>query len=193
MGSCPLDVSFWYISSNTGDCDHLELYPVYSEMDHLNINLTSWDKPWIPELDWLNSYINLSIYEDEYLYGLANGYRVTKYAKYYWSSKYGCIMRFPWDAELADDYYFENYANTSQPMLLCSPYVPMKPGSFRDWAKRYDYDYGMLTCWGVVSGYLKEVYQEGDLSFIWNTYGGTTLRVALVVAVLITITGVLGK
>ena len=80
--------------------------------------------------------------------------------------------------ELVDYYYFANYANTSQTMLLCSPYVPMKPGSFREWAKRYDYDYGMLTGWGVVPGFLKEVYQEGDWIFIWNIYGGTSLRVA---------------
>ena len=78
----------------SGDCDHLEPYPVYSEVRHKYINLTTWDKPWRPEIDWLNSYVNLSSFHRIVLYGLTLGYRVTKHPKYLSDSEFGCRLVF---------------------------------------------------------------------------------------------------
>ena len=153
----------WLIPLNTGDCDHLELYPLNSEI----INITSWEKPWIPELDWLNSYINLSIYDKFILDGLAVGYKVTKYTKYMASSKWGCFLRFQWDAELADAYYYEHYNNTNETMLLISPYIPMRTESFKKLYKIYSSS-PMIWMTGMYyrPGLLKEVYQQGDLRYV---------------------------
>ena len=62
-----------FLFLNLGDCDHLEPYPVYSETEHHNFNLTFWNKPWPPEIDWLNSDVNLSTYHPIVLEALAVG------------------------------------------------------------------------------------------------------------------------
>ena len=96
-----------------------------------NINLTTWDKPWIPELDWINLYINLSVFNQIGLDGLAVVYKVTKYIRFIKSSKWGCFPMFDWDLELADAYYFEHYNNTNKTMLLISPLIPMRLDTFK--------------------------------------------------------------
>ena len=168
---------------NTGDCDHLEPYPVYSNIHH-NVNLTSWDKPWIPELDWLNSYLNLSTYLQNTLEGLAVGYKITKYAKYFTSTRWGCILMFRWDAELADAYYLEHYSNTNKTMVICTPHIPMETRHFKN---------SMTFCNYYQLGYLKWLYKQGDLSYILSTSGGVPLLVALVTAGMITIAGMFGE
>ena len=96
---------------NLGDCDHLQPYPVYLETQHINVNLTSWEKPWPPEIDFLNHYVNLSSYHPIIWEALTFGYRTTKYSKYFYTSEWGCIMMFQYDSDLADDYYLAHYAN----------------------------------------------------------------------------------
>ena len=160
-------------------------------MLHQNINITAWDKPWIPELDWLNSYINLSIYDQIVLDGLAVGYKVTKYTKYMGSSHHGCFLTFRWDAELADAYYYEHYNNTNETLFLMTPYIPMRPNIFKEWSKRYTSNPFMSWMY-YRPGLLKELYQQGQLGYIWRT-SGVMLRVALVAAALITIIGVFGE
>ena len=161
-------------------------------MDQI-INITSWEKPWIPELDWLNSYINLSIYDQIVLDGLAVGYKVSKYTKYMASSKWGCFLRFQWDAELADAYYFEHYNNTNETMLLISPYIPMRPESFKKLYKIYTSNHMIWITWMYYRpGLLKEIYQQGDISFIWKV-SGVDMRMAFVAALVITIIGVFGE
>ena len=118
---------------NSGDCNHLEPYPVYSERQHSNLNLTSWNKPWPPEIDWLDSYINLSSYPTIVLEALAVGYRTSKYSKYFYTSEWGCAMIFQLDAELADAYYIEHYASTNDTKYICTPRIPMRP----DLRKKY--------------------------------------------------------
>ena len=50
----------------------------------------------------------------------------------------------------------------------------------------------MITWHFYRPGLLKEFYQAGDLSYIWRT-SGVSLRVALVAALIIMLTGVFGK
>ena len=35
-------------------------------------------------------------------------------------------MMFRWDAELADEYYLEHYADTNNTMYMCTPQIPMR-------------------------------------------------------------------
>ena len=177
---------------NLGECDHLPLYPVYSEQIHQNLNITTWDKTWPSEIDWLNSYINLSSYPQIALEGLTVGYKTTKYAKYFTSSRWGCVMMFKWDAESADSYYLEHYGNTNRTMVICTPHIPMRPDHFRNKVNTHTLK-SMVICNYYQLGYLKWLYQQGDLGYIWRISGDVPLRVALVVAGMITITGVVGE
>ena len=112
---------------NLGDCDHLEPYPVYSETTNQTLNSTSWDKPWPQEIDFLNSYVNLSLYHHTVLEALAIGYKKSKFAKYFYSSEWGCILMFPWDPDLADAYYLEYYQSSNETLVIRTPHIPVRP------------------------------------------------------------------
>ena len=177
-----------YFPFQTDYCGHLKPVSLDSEMLQHNTNLTTWDKPWIPELDWLNSYINLSIYDQNVLDGLAVGYKVNKYTKYMGTSKWGCFLTFHWEAELADAYYFDNFNNTNETMLLMAPLIPMRPDTFKDWSTRYPF----FTWMYYRPGDLKDAYIAGEFGYIWRTHG-VILRAALAAAALIIIVGVFGE
>ena len=176
-----------------GDCDHLDPYPVYSETQHHNINLTLLNKPWPPEIDWLNSYVNLSTYHHSVLEALAAGYRTTKYSKYFYTSEWGCIMMFQWDAELTDDYYLEHYADTNNTMYICSPRIPMRPDLRRKYAETHPNTYSMVMCGSYQLGYLKRFYQQRHSSYIFGADYPIQNRIYLIVTAIITITGVFGE
>ena len=103
---------------------------MYTDSQHGSYNLTTWDKPWIPEIDWLNSHINLSYYHQIILDGLAVGYKTTKHAKYYTDATWKCLLMFQNDPDLADAYYLKHHANTNSSMVLCTPQIPMRPDLF---------------------------------------------------------------
>ena len=133
----------------SGDCDHLELYPVYLDMQQHTFNLTTWDKPWPPEIGWLDIYVNLSTLSEEVLEGLFIGYRTAKYANYYSSSTWGCFLMFPMDPDLADAYFTEHYANINKTMVMCTPYFPIE--QTQQYASKlfslivcFNYELGML-------------------------------------------------
>ena len=132
------------------------------------------------------------MYLQNTLEGLAVGYKITKYAKFFTSARWGCILIFRWDAELADAYYLEHYANTNKTMVICTPHIPMEANHFKNKAKTKTMN-SMIVCNYYQLGYLKWLYKQRDWSYIWNTSGGVPLRVALVAAGMITITGVFGE
>ena len=173
---------------DAGDCDHLEKYPVYSEMQR-NFNFTSWNKPWPPEIDWMNSYVNLSSVPLNILEGLFLGFRVTKHPKYFYQSHTGCWLRFKYDIELTQSHYLEHYANTSSPMLLCTPNVPMRPDTFRDWTENHN---ALLGCFNYYLGVLEVKYGESNWNYIW-THETLGLSLAFAAAMVIFLSGIIGK
>ena len=182
----PLSIE-WF-KTISGECNHLELYPVYSEKQNNNFNQTSWNKPWPREIDWLDKSINLSTLSKDVLSGLFTGYRVTKYAKYYSSSVWECFLMFPLDPDLADAYYLRHYASTNKTMLMCTPYFPV--GKVQQYAARvlsltacFNYELGMLEAW----------YERGKWSYVWDTFGGFPLVMSLSIAAVITVSGLFGK
>ena len=138
---------YLYFLLYTGDCNHLEPYPVYSDVRNKYTNLTTWDKPWRPEIDWLNSYVNLSSFHRIVLYGLTLGYRVTKKSKYFSNSVFGCKLMFLWDAELADDYYIRNFANTNYTMVICTPWFPVRADMRRKYVQLYPGQNALVGCY----------------------------------------------
>ena len=102
--------------------------------------------------------------------------------------KWGCILWFWWDAELADDYYFKHYNNTNKTMILYSPSFPMRPNLFRKWMKGHP----MISRMRFWPGRLKEIYGQRHAGYLWRT-SGVMLKVAVVAALMIMLTGVFGE
>ena len=44
---------------------------------------------------------------------------------------------FPFDAELADDYYLEHYSDTNDTKYICTPHIPMRPDLRRKYAETH--------------------------------------------------------
>ena len=189
---CRNDISHVFLL-NLGNCDHLEPYPVYSETRHEDINLTTWNKPWPLEIDWLDSYVNLSSYHPNILQILALAYRSTKYAKYASHSKWGCMLIFPVDSELVDSHYMKYYANTNNTMYLCSPYFPVRPDMLRKYAQMYPDRHSMAKCYVVQPGFLKHYYRFGHWTYIFSPYFPVEWRVTVLTAVLICFIGLFGE
>ena len=150
-------------------------------------------KPWPPEIDWLDSYVNLSSYHPNVLQILALAYRSTKYARYASHSKWGCMLIFQVDPELADLHYMKYYANTNNTMYLCSPYFPMRPDMRRKYAQMYPDRDSMVKCYVVQPGFLKHNYQFGHWSYIFSPYIPVEWRVTVLTAVLICFIGLFGE
>ena len=94
-------------SFNLGDCDHLDPYPVYSQTKNHNHNLTLRNKPWPPEIDFFDSYLNLSSFSQDVLDGLFLGYRVSNREEYLFRRRSGCWIEFKFDIELAQEHYLK--------------------------------------------------------------------------------------
>ena len=177
--------------SYLGDCDHLQPYPIFSDTQYLN--LTSWNKPWRPEIDFLNSYANLSSYHSIVLEALAVGYRVTNYSKYFSSSEWGCILMFPWDPDLADAYYLQHYAHTNNTMYICTPRFPVRPDMRRKDVQTHRNPYSMVTCIIYQLGLLENLYKRG-FSTVVLAFSPVFLGYIYVgLLALICITGILGE
>ena len=69
-------------------------------MQHNDTSLISSNKPWPLEIDWLDSYVNLSSLSEDVLEGLFIGFRVTKHAKYLTQSHTECWMEFHFEVNL---------------------------------------------------------------------------------------------
>ena len=132
---------------------------MYSETQHHDINLTTCYKPWLPEIDFVDSYVNLSSYHPNYLIALTIGYRITKYSKYFVNSEWGCIMMFPMDPDLADAFYMQYVAGTNYTMAICTPYIPVRSDMRRRYVQTHSYTYSMLSCYIYQPGFLKRLYE----------------------------------
>ena len=77
-------------------------------------------------------------------------------------------------------------------MLIISPSIPMRPDTFKNWSKLRTAHPLMIIWMRYRPGWLKELYQGGELSYICRT-SGVGLHVALVAVALITIIGIFGE
>ena len=167
----------------------MQTYPVYSETQYHNINLSSWNKPWPPEIDWLDSYLNFSSLSDGVLQGLFLGYRLSKRENYFYRGEYDCWIEFKFDIELTQDHYLKYHAHTNKSMFLCSPYVPMRPDIYRAWTEQGS---SFVLCNNYYLGFLEELYGQGNLKYIWSS-GGQGLYLAVSAATIIILIGLFGK
>ena len=176
-------------SFDIGNCDHLDPYPVYSETQRHNINLTTWNKPWPPDIDWLDSYVNLSSLSQDVLDGLFLGYGFSNREDYRFDIESGCWIEFKFDIELTQAHYLKYYAHTNKNMLLCTPYIPMRPDVYRAWIEQ---DYSLGRCYNYYLGLLEELYGLGNFKDIWNS-GNLGMYLAVSAAILIILSGLIGK
>ena len=98
-------------------------------------------------------------------------------------------MEFKFDIELTQEHYLKYYAHTNESMLLCTPYIPMRPDVFEAWTKRSN---SLVWCYNYYLGLLEKLYGRGNFKYIWNS-GSLGLYLAVSAAILIILSGVIGK
>ena len=125
--------------------------------------------------------------------GLTVGHRITKNAKYFANSEWGCIMMFPMDPDLADDYYLMHHSDTNSTMLICTPNIPMRLDMRRKYAQRFPNKYSMVKCYSIRLGDLKRHYQFSHWSYVFSSHLPVWQRINLIASALITVTGVFGE
>ena len=81
-----------------------------------------WDKPWPPEIDWLDPYFILSAVSKDIIDGMALGYEFSKYIPNDTSFRFGWHATIKINHDLADSYYIKHYMNTNRTMFMCVPY-----------------------------------------------------------------------
>ena len=155
--------------------------------------MTTWNKPWPPEIDWLYSYVNLSTYHPIVLEALAVGCRITKHSKYFSSSEWGCILQFPMDPELGDEYYMNHYADTNNTMYICTPYIPVRLDRPKKYVQTHPHMYSMIGCYIYQLGFLKRLYERSHWSYYFSSHFPLDDRLFMVAAVLVVITGIFGE
>ena len=154
--------------------------------DNVMTSPKTWDKPWAPEIDWLDPYYNLSTVSQEIIDGIILGSKFTKYISNVSSPSYEWVAAVKINHDLADSYYNKHYMNTNRTMFICAPEL----------GGRMDIllDYYTVEWLAYCVNYQLGIYRNrGDWSFVWSTFGGVPLKVAMSAVVLIAITGLLGE
>ena len=185
-----LIVLFVYV---LGDCDHLAPYPVYSETHHQDINLSTGDKPWLPEIDWLKSYVNLSSYNLAILQFLAIGYKTTKHSKFFSNSEWGCMLKFAMDPELADAYFLKHFAYINYTVYICIPHIPVRPDMRRKYVQRFPDRYSMVRCYVYELGFVEHVFKQTYWSYIFSDYFPLHQRIIMLTQTVVAMIGVFGE
>ena len=100
---------------------------------------------------------------------------------------------FQWDAELADQYYLEHYADTNKTVYICTPYVLVSPVMRAKYIQTHPYRYTNLRCGVFQLGYIKRLHQKRHWSFYFSAEYPVVNRIYDMVRLAISITGILGE
>ena len=162
------------------------------ETIHHNNSVALWDKPWPPEIDRLDQYLNLSYLPPKIIDGIILGDKLKEDVKYFKDYKWGYMVMFKINAALADAYYVENYASANKTMFLCTPSFPtntyLLKGSGIRRSRR------LANCGKYRMGMFEgQCDKWRDWGYIWKTFGGLPLLAAMVAVTVITLTGLLGE
>ena len=162
-----------------------------SKMMSSNITMATWNKPWPPEIDWMDPYLNFSSLPKETIEKLIVGDKMKTKIVYQENRKWGRRVDYYFTAEHSDAYYREHYASRNETLVLCYPYFPVRLDLYRSYVAA---NQQILYCFIYKQGMFKEWLREeqGDWSYIWSTFGGLHLITALSVVGLITFTGLQG-
>ena len=153
--------------------------------------VTTWDKLWPPEIDWMDPYLNLSTFPNRIINALIAGDQMKTKFLYRSEPKWGRFVTYYFSSDHANAYYLEHYANRNETLYLCFPHFPRL-----DLVKEYIAAGNKIARYfkykeNMFDGWTKE--QEGEWSYIWSTYGGTRLVVALSAVGIIGLVGTIGK
>ena len=140
----------------------------------------------------MNSYINLSSYHSFALMGLTRAYRITKHARYFSHTEWGCRLMFPMDPDLADAYYMRYFAGTNYSMVICNPHFPVNADKRRKYAELRRSRPSMMWCIYYYPGHLKRLYEENFFDIVFET-SFPAYCAFMVVAAVITIAGIFGE
>ena len=120
--------------------------------------------------------------------GLTIGFRVVKYAKYFENSKFGCILIFNCDINLADQYYLDHFTNTNRPMFLCTPDVAVDVEKRKIYLKHHS----KIHCWRYQLGLMEILYTRHTWGHSWKYLKGELIATLSIIGT-IAIAGVIGQ
>ena len=79
---------------------------------------------------------------------------------------FGWIVSWRFNADTLDAYYNEHYANNTESMVFCIPYVSRMHGNRPVFGVSRVH---MFICYNYTPGYLDILLRQGEWGYIWNT------------------------
>ena len=105
--------------------------------------------------------------------------------------KWGRFVTYYFSGDYADAYYLEHYATRNESLFLCFPHFP-RLNVVKDYIAAgnkivacFKYELDMFDGWTKI--------EEGEWSYIWSTYGGLRLVIALSAVGIIALAGSIGN
>ena len=100
---------------------------------NINFSVTTWGYPWLQQMHWLDHYMNLSSLLPIELEGLILGDRLKAEISNHSHAVLGWVVTFIYDADILDAYYYTHYANNTESMVICKPFVSKLPAKLEQY------------------------------------------------------------
>ena len=85
----------------------------------------------------------------------------------------GWVVTLIYDADILDAYYYKHYANNTESMVICKPFVSKLPAKLKQLINEsieiVSRNYAVV-CWNYTPGYLDVILRQGEWDYMWNTY-----------------------
>ena len=136
--------------------------------ENSTFSTTTWEYPWPPHIHWLDKYLNITSLpsRDLMIDGLILGDKLKYKISNQSNPNFGWIVSWLVNADTLDAYYHEHYANTTESMVFCIPYVSRMHGN------RPVHGYSrvrMVTCYNYTPGSMDRTLRQREWEYIWKT------------------------
>ena len=127
------------------------------------VNSTFSVTTWPPQMHWLHQNINLSSLTPEMLDGLILGDKLKVGISNYSNDIYEWVVTFIHDADVLNGHYYKHYANNTESMILCIPYITKLP--IKEISRNY-----AVFCYNYTPGSMDILLRQGEWDYTWNTH-----------------------
>ena len=137
-----------------------------SPTENSTFSVTTWEYPWPPHLHWLDTYLNLSSLLPIQIEGLILGDKLKSEISNQSDPNFGWVVSWLLDADILDEYYYKHYANGTESMVLCTPFVSRmhnnRPVNGLDRIH-------LVICYNYKPGRLDNMLRLGEFEHTWKT------------------------
>ena len=147
-------------------------------------SVTTWGYPWPQRIHWLDHHINLSSLPPIEL-GLIMGDRLKTEISNHSNVVLGWVVAFRLDTDILDTYYYKHYANNTESMVICQPFISKL--ELKTISRNYT-----VVCWNYTPGYLDNMLRQGEWEYMWNTFK-YSMSAIITLAAAVFIAGIFGE